>query len=67
MNKSIIYLCMLFAMVFISCGDKWDEYYNGNDGSKEEELDQTLQEFLQNTVSIMHFTKNWSCAVLMKN
>ena len=45
MNKSIIYLCMLFAMVFISCGDKWDEYYNGNDGSKEEELDQTLQEF----------------------
>ena len=39
MNKSIIYLCMLFAMVFISCGDKWDEYYNGNDGSKEEELD----------------------------
>ena len=36
---------MLFAMVFISCGDKWDEYYNGNDGSKEEELDQTLQEF----------------------
>ena len=45
MNKSIIYLCMLFAMVFSSCGDKWDEYYNGNDGSKEEELDQTLQEF----------------------
>lgn len=45
MNKSIIYLCMLFAISIHSCGDKRDEYYNGNDGSKEEELDQTFRSF----------------------
>lgn len=44
MNKPIIYLYALLALICTSCADKWDEYYHG-ERAKEEELDLTIQEF----------------------
>lgn len=49
MNKYILSICALFALTFVSCSDKWDDYYYGDNKSSEETLDETLTEF---------FTKN---------
>lgn len=49
MNKYIISIGALFALLLVSCSDKWDEYYHGDNNSSEETLDETLAEF---------FTKN---------
>lgn len=49
MNKYILSIGALFALLLVSCSDKWDDYYYGDKNSSEETLDETLAEF---------FTKN---------
>lgn len=43
MNKYILSICALLTLIFISCSDKWDEYYHGSNKLSEEILDEDFE------------------------
>ncbi|MDD3077830.1 MAG: fasciclin domain-containing protein [Paludibacter sp.] len=52
MKKALIYLFVLI-LIFSSCNDKWDDYYNSS--ASEEELSQTLTEFFTEHIEYSEF------------
>ena len=55
MNKYILSICALLTLIFISCSDKWDEYYHGSNKLSEEILDETLREFFDGNPEYSEF------------
>lgn len=57
MNKYILYIGVLLTLTFVSCSDKWDEYYHGGDKATEETLNETLSEFFAKNAEYSAFYK----------